>query len=127
MTVHVQQAVTPEDHKAFFELPYQAYRDDPLWCAPLRFDLKARLDPFKNPSLQAMKVVFFIARRDGKVTGRIAAFINQRHLDRHKDKTGHFGFLDTSPSGGWQDRTGATFKRRGVVEGRRHGTHCRTL
>ena len=36
-----------------------------------------------------------LARRDSQVVGRIAAIVNQGHLDLYEDATGHFGFLDT--------------------------------
>ncbi len=39
-------------------------------------------------------VTAFIAERDGKPVGRIAAIINRSHNDYHKDRTGFFGFFD---------------------------------
>ena len=36
----------------------------------------------------------FIAKRDGKIVGRIAAIRNRLHNDYHKDATGFFGFFD---------------------------------
>ena len=36
----------------------------------------------------------FLAERDGKVVGRIAAILNRTHNEYHRDKTGFFGFFD---------------------------------
>ncbi len=36
----------------------------------------------------------FLAWRDGKPVGRIAAIINRAHNERYGDKTGFFGFFD---------------------------------
>lgn len=39
-------------------------------------------------------ITAFIAQRDGRPVGRIAAIVNRSHNDYHKDKTGFFGFFD---------------------------------
>lgn len=71
-----------------------AYEGDPHYIKPLDFELAARLDPTKNPSLKNADHQLWIAERDGRVVGRISAMLNPLHLQRHADSTGHFGFLD---------------------------------
>ena len=68
--------------------------DDPRWVQPLTRERLDHLDRRKNPFLRAIDVQYWIARRDGRPVGRISAQVNQRHLERHGDATGHFGFLD---------------------------------
>jgi hypothetical protein len=80
---------------AFLDLPYDIYRADPAWRAPLRFERAEQLDPRRNPGLARIESAYFLARRGNRVVGRCAAFVNHDHLDRHCDATGHFGFLDT--------------------------------
>jgi GNAT superfamily N-acetyltransferase len=92
----ISAVATAADRKAFLDLPYRAYRNDPAWRAPLLMERATQIDPKHNPALAAMEHVFFLARKDGEVVGRIAAFINPAHLARHQDATGHFGFLDTT-------------------------------
>ena len=82
---------------AFLDLPYDIYRGDPAWRAPLRFERAQQLDPRRNPGLARIESVYYLARRGGRDVGRCAAFVNHEHLDRHQDATGHFGFLDTRP------------------------------
>jgi len=82
-------------HSAFLDLPYDIYRGDPVWRAPLRFERAQQLDPRRNPGLARIETAYFLARRGERVVGRCAAFVNHDHLDRHQDATGHFGFLDT--------------------------------
>ena len=57
----------------------------------------------KNPFFKHSKIKFFIAKKDGKVVGRIAGIINDNHNKTHKDKIGFFGFFesinDTNVSG----------------------------
>ncbi|MEO1323877.1 MAG: hypothetical protein AAFV59_12820 [Pseudomonadota bacterium] len=90
----MRPAENASDIKTFVELPYRAYRDEPFWRAPLRIERKEHFDPRKNGALATLNPSFFLAVRDEEVVGRIASFVNPKHLHHHQDKTGHFGFLD---------------------------------
>ncbi len=82
------------DEKAFLDLPYELYRDDPAWRAPLRFERAEQLSVSKNPGAPSERALF-LAHREGQIVGRIAAFTNSYH-DKHNDKeTGFFGYFDT--------------------------------
>ncbi|MBL4854941.1 MAG: hypothetical protein JKY25_11970 [Robiginitomaculum sp.] len=81
--------------KQFLNLPYDLYRTEPHWRAPLRFERAVQINPQKNPALDGLETQLFLAKSGGDVVGRIAAIINSRHLAIHNDATGHFGFLDT--------------------------------
>lgn len=96
--ISIVQATTPADMKAFIELPYRVYRNDPTWRAPLRMLQKEQFDPKKNMGLARLDVVYWLARAGDKIVGRIASFVNHVHLEVHKDGSGHFGFLDTDPA-----------------------------
>lgn len=91
----ISPVTSPADRKAFLELPYRAYQHLPSWRAPLRFERATQINPAKNPGLAMLQHQFFLARKGDQVVGRIAAFINPAHLERHRDATGHFGFIDT--------------------------------
>lgn len=86
---------SPQDRRAFMRVAAEIYADDPAWIAPLEFELGQRLDPAKNPGLKGAEHQLWIAYRDGAPAGRIAAIVNPLHLERHKDETGHFGFLES--------------------------------
>lgn len=91
----ISLATSRADRAAFIDLPYRAYRDLPEWRAPLRFERAQQIDPAHNPALARMDHALMLARREGRVVGRIAAIVNPAHLDLYADATGHFGFLDT--------------------------------
>jgi hypothetical protein len=40
-----------------------------------------------------VEVQFFLARRAGRVVGRIAGQVDRAYLERYADDTGHFGCL----------------------------------
>ena len=53
------------------------------------------LDTKGNPFYQTADRQLFIARRDGKPVGRIAAIENRAHNDFHEDRVGFFGFFES--------------------------------
>lgn len=86
--------MSQKDRKAFINVPYRAYAGEPHWRPPLRMERAELLNPKKNPSLAHIDIVLLIARRGDEIAGRIAAFINHRHIEYHADSTGHFGLFD---------------------------------
>ena len=38
---------------AFLDLPYDIYREDPVWRAPLRFERAQQLDSRRNPGFRS--------------------------------------------------------------------------
>lgn len=81
--------------KAFFDFPYQLYRDDPHWIPPLRLERREMLSPKKNPFFAHAKVQLFLAMTGQEVVGRISAHINHLHNKQHGENTGHFGLFDS--------------------------------
>lgn len=91
----VRPVESKAEMKAFIELPYEAYRGDPHWRAPLRFERKDHFNPKKNHSLNSLKPEYFLAFRGNKPVGRVAAFVNPDQAPQNKENTGHFGCLLT--------------------------------
>jgi GNAT superfamily N-acetyltransferase len=61
----------------------------------LRIAVKELLDRGKHPFYADAEAEFFLARREGKVVGRIAAIINRNHDKFHEEKAGFFGFFES--------------------------------
>lgn len=78
----------------FIEFPLRLYRDDPLYTPQLCSDQRAHFSA-KNPFFEHAEVAFFLAYKDGRIAGRIAAIINNLHLEVQKEKTGFFGFFES--------------------------------
>jgi hypothetical protein len=78
----------------FLKVPFEVYKGDRHWVPPLFLERKEHLDPKKNPYFKHAEAQLFVAYLDGRPVGRISAQIDQLHLDRYKDATGQFGFLD---------------------------------
>jgi GNAT superfamily N-acetyltransferase len=91
------EAVVVNDKRAlkdFVELPYCLYKGHPHWVPPLRIAVRELLDRKKHPFYQNAEAEFFLARRDGKTVGRVAAIIDRAHNRFHEENAGFFGFFD---------------------------------
>lgn len=95
MSVEIRQTPMGGNLKDFLKVVETIYESDPVYIRPLDMDLSDRLNPKKNPFFEHAEGTIFTAYRNGKCVGRVTAQIDKEHLDRHKDDTGFFGFLDT--------------------------------
>jgi hypothetical protein len=97
MTALTGTAVTVEVARSrarirrFVEFPYRLYRDDPDFVPPLRPDCRRLLSRRRNPFFEYGEAELFLARRDGRVAGRIAAVHNPRHNALYGVRDGFFG------------------------------------
>jgi hypothetical protein len=85
---------TSQQWHDFHHLPFKIYADDPQWVAPLLLERKFHFQPKHNPYFQHARAAFFLAYRGTEPVGRITAQIDQLHLERYHDATGHFGFIE---------------------------------
>lgn len=79
--------------RSFIELPWSLYADDPCWVPPLIIEREWHLSP-KNPYFAHADFQAWIACRGERIVGRISAQVDQLHLQRYRDGTGFFGFLE---------------------------------
>jgi GNAT superfamily N-acetyltransferase len=90
----VQPVSTSEEKKEFVHFQWEVYRDDPNWVPPLLSERFECLDRERHPFHHHSDVEFFVARRDGRPVGTIAAILNKRHNEFHEEQTGFFGFFE---------------------------------
>jgi hypothetical protein len=78
----------------FVQLPHRLYKDCPQWVPPLNIDAYAQLNRKKHPFYEHSDVEFFLAVRDGRDVGRIAAIENKPFNRYHNVKEADFYFFD---------------------------------
>lgn len=78
----------------FVRVPFRLYQDNPNWVPPLLVDAKTYLDREKHPFHEHSQVDFFLAVRDGRDVGRIAAIDNPRYNEYHQTRIAQFYFFD---------------------------------
>lgn len=96
----IRAAETPSEINRFLALPYDLYRGQEAWAPPLRLERKDQLDPQKNPAASNLDRKMFLAVKDGRDVGRIAAFINPTHDSHHDSETAFFGYFDAIDDSG---------------------------
>jgi GNAT superfamily N-acetyltransferase len=76
--------------RRFIDLPYRLYHKHPQWVPPLRMDVELMLNKAKHPFYEHSDAEFFIAVRDGRDVGRIAALVNNRFNEYHHAQQAQF-------------------------------------
>lgn len=80
--------------KVFRNLPWEIYKDDPTWAPDLIMDLDNRLNKKTHPFYEFGDIDFFLAYKDGRPVGRIAALLNRRHEEYRQEHIGFWGFFE---------------------------------
>lgn len=81
--------------KEFLNVPHLIYKNDKNWICPLNSDVEAVFDPAKNAYFNHGEASRWILRSDdGKLIGRVAAFINQDKANTYEQPTGGMGFFE---------------------------------
>jgi GNAT superfamily N-acetyltransferase len=90
--------VTPvsgrSDLKEFIDLPFRLHANHPQWVPPLKLERWLFLNRRMNAFFSHGEAEYFLARRDGRVVGRISAQINHAFNDYRKKNWGWYGFLE---------------------------------
>ncbi|HET8535149.1 MAG TPA: N-acetyltransferase [Sphingomicrobium sp.] len=94
--ITVRPVETKADKKAFVNLAWHVYRDDPAWVPPLKDEVHGLITPGKNPWFEHARAKFWLAERDGKVVGRISAQVDELVLEHMGEGTGQWGMLETT-------------------------------
>ncbi|HEY5285527.1 MAG TPA: hypothetical protein VIJ50_00305 [Solirubrobacteraceae bacterium] len=94
MAITVRPVTSRSELNTFIKLPWQLYRDEPNWIAPLLMDLKKRLDQRRNPFFKHAEAQYFLAYRDGRPIGRISAHIDHNLNSFQDNEWGLFGWFE---------------------------------
>jgi GNAT superfamily N-acetyltransferase len=94
--MHAKEVLSEADKKEFLQLPVRLYKNVPAWIRPLDKDVEGVFDSTKNKTFNHGECIRWILINDqGQVVGRVAAFINQKTVNKGNDQpTGGIGFFD---------------------------------
>jgi len=95
MAVRITKVESRRDRLRFLKFPWEIYGNDPNWVPPLLMDMKEKLDPRRHPFFEHGEADLFLAEKDGRLTGRIAAILDRGHNDYHHEKTAFFGLYES--------------------------------
>lgn len=94
MTVEIKKVSNKAELKKFIRFNYEFYKDNPYSVPDLYDDMLNTFSPQKNTAFEFCEADYFLAMRDGKIVGRVAAIINHRANETWNKKVVRFGWID---------------------------------
>ena len=92
--ITIEKITFPTKIKEFIDFPHDLYKEDPNYVPELYVAQSDLLNPKKNPFFEHSKMQLFLAYKDNKLVGRIAAIKNGTHISFTGNKEGFFGFFE---------------------------------
>ena len=94
MSVTVKKVESKKELRTFIEFPNRLYKDSPYFCPKLYMDEVGTLSKDKNPAFEFCEAEYYLAYKDGKLAGRVAAIVNTRANESWKHNEVRFGWID---------------------------------
>jgi len=92
--ITIKEALTKKEMTAFVKFPFSLYKDNKYWVPPIIADEIESFDKTKNPALENAEAYFYLAYKNNKIVGRIAAIINWSEVNDQQKKKVRFGWFD---------------------------------
>ena len=104
--IKIVPANSKSQKKAFMMLPFDIYKNNKYWVSPLltdmryMFGLNGLFDSIignkgRHPFYEYGQMQLYLAYKDNRLVGRIAAINNDKYNEIHQQyKTGFFGFFE---------------------------------
>jgi len=94
MAVTIKKVSNKSELKQFIRFNYEMYKDNPYSVPDLYEDMLNTFDKKKNGAFEFCDADFFLAYKDGKLVGRIAAILNKKANETWGMKHVRFGWID---------------------------------
>lgn len=94
MSVEIRKVQTKKELKEFIHFANDLYKGDEYYAPSLISDDYNTFDPKKNGAFDFCQAQMFLAYKEGKVTGRVMAIINNRANETWKVKQVRYGWID---------------------------------
>ena len=93
-SIQIKRVETKKDLKQFIEFHYDLYKGSPYDVPNLYSDEVNTLSKNKNAAFDFCEAEYFLALKEGKIVGRVAAIINHKANEKWKKKDVRFGWID---------------------------------
>ncbi len=94
MPVEIKVVKTEKELNEFIDFAWQIYKGNKFWIPNLKAEYRKMLTPGKYPFWEHAERELYIAFKDGKPAGRVAAIRDDNHDKEHNEKAGFFGFYE---------------------------------
>lgn len=92
--VEIRKVESRRDLRTFIDFHYDLYEGNPYDAPNLYTDEVNTLRKDKNAAFDFCEAEYFLAYKDGKLVGRVAAIINNRANEKWQRKSVRFGWID---------------------------------
>lgn len=95
--ITIKEALTKKEMKDYVMFSFELYKGNPYWIPPIIAEELETFDKTKNPAFQTAEAHFYLAYKDDKIVGKIAAIINWEEvtiLEKRKVRFGWFDVID---------------------------------
>ncbi len=92
--ITIKEAVTKKEMKAYVMFSFELYKNNPYWIPPIIAEELETFDKNKNPALQSAEAHFYLAYKNNKIVGKIAAIINWEEVKILEKRKVRFGWFD---------------------------------
>ena len=93
-SIEIRKVTDKKGLKAFIELHYELYKGSPYDAPNLYSDELNTLSKDKNAAFEFCEAEYYLAYKDGRLVGRVAAIVNHRYNDQWQRPAVRFGWLD---------------------------------
>ena len=93
-SIQIKRVETKKDLKDFIEFHYDLYEGNQYDAPNLYSDELNTLSRDKNAAFDFCEAEYFLALKEGKVVGRVAAIINHKANEKWEKKDVRFGWID---------------------------------
>lgn len=93
-SITIKKVSTRSDLRHFIDFHHDLYAGNPYDVPTLFSDDMNTLSKDKNPAFEFSEADYFLAYRDGRIVGRVAAIINRRANETWKKQSVRFGWID---------------------------------
>ena len=97
MSIEIKEVRTRRELRRFVNFPELLYKDNPYYVPPLVFDQMDTLDQKKGAAQEFCDSKLYLAYKDGKLAGRVAAIVNHlanKQWDHKEVRFGWYDFID---------------------------------
>lgn len=94
MSVEIKEVQSRRELREFVNFPEKLYRHNPYYVPPLEFDQMDTLDQKKGAAQEFCDSKLYLAYKDGKLAGRVAAIVNRLANKQWNHKEVRFGWYD---------------------------------
>ena len=94
LNIEVSEVKSRRERDAFIKFQWQIYTNDPAWVPPLIIERKEFLNRKRHPFYKHGDAALFLARKNGKIAGRIMASDDPNYNSLHETNVGCFGLFE---------------------------------